>query len=102
MIPKITFTSKATLKQEALLLARGDIEMATKIYDFLAKDMEDIPTVEQPSPSTFSQIKSTFGDIIGWIRDNSDGIAQGIEYIRTIRNSGGAPVAPPVNNIPNI
>ena len=95
-------TSKAALKQQCLFLSNLDVEKAAKMYDFLIKDMEEIPAVE---PATRSFIQN-FGDqangVVGWLRENKDMLGEGIDFIRGLVASrkGGTPPAsplPPIN-----
>ena len=51
MVGMIKPTSKAALKQQCLFLSNLDVEKAERMYDFLIKDMEDIPAVEPASRS---------------------------------------------------
>lgn len=105
MIPKISFSSRASLKKEALLLAKGDVEYATKIYNFLAQDMDDIPTYDVIPPTAFENVKNTASQIFGWVKDNKDDILQGIDMLRSLKKGGGsAPLAsmPPKSPLPKI
>lgn len=74
MIPQIRPTSKAALKQMCLLSANGDIDKASKLYDFMIKDMEDLPLFDVPPPSTMQQIKSGVSETMGWLNQNQDKI----------------------------
>lgn len=102
MVGMIKPTSKAALKQQCLFLSNLDVEKAEKMYDFLIKDMEEIPAVE---PATRSFIQN-FGDqangVVGWLRENKDMLGEGIDFIRGLVASrkGGTPPAsplPPIN-----
>lgn len=102
LVGMIRPTSKAALKQQCLFLSNLDVEKAAKMYDFLIKDMEEIPAVE---PATRSFIQN-FGDqangVVGWLRENKDMLGEGIDFIRGLVASrkGGTPPAsplPPIN-----
>ena len=89
-------TSKAALKQQCLYLANLNVEKAEKMYDFLVKDMADIPDVEPASKSFIQNFGSQANGIIKWMRENQDMISQGADFIRGIvaGRNGGAPSAP--------
>ena len=103
LLETIKPTSKAALKQQCLMLAHLDVEKAERMYDFLVKDMGDLPALE-PAARTFMQ---SFGEqangVLGWVRENQDIIGKGVELIRGLaaaRKGGGAPPAgplPPIN-----
>lgn len=87
-------TSKAALKQQCLFLSNLNVEKAEKMYDFLIKDMEEIPAIE-PEQQTFLQ---NFGKqangVVAWLRENKDVVDQGVDLVRGIISSRkGAPAA---------
>jgi hypothetical protein len=94
-------TSKAALKQQCLYHSNLDIDKAERMYNFLVKDMEDIPAVE-PSSRNFLQ---NFGDqangVMGWLRENKDMLEEGVDFIRNIitKRKGTTPITPlpPIN-----
>ena len=100
-IAMIKPTSKSELKRQCLMLCNLNVEKAEKMYDFLVKDVGDIPDVE-PAAKSFIQ---NFGDqasgILAWIRENQDMIGQGVDFIKGIISSrkGTPPAAPlpPIN-----
>lgn len=49
-------TSKFDLKMQCIVIARGNVEEAEKLYSFLAGDI-NIPDVTPPTPSVMQQIK---------------------------------------------
>ena len=57
MIQNIRPTSKIALKMSCLYTCNGDVDKAEKLYDFLAKDIEDMPTFDVQQPTTMQQIK---------------------------------------------
>ena len=88
-------TSKASLKQFCLVATQCKVEEAEKLYDFLIKDMEDLPMFD-PEPKTWvDNTKSAVGDILGFIKENQDTLAQGYELIRSIAAARG-------KNLPSI
>ena len=94
-------TSKAALKSQALYLCRLDVEKAEKMYDFLVKDIKDLPDVEPASRSFIQNFGDQANGVLGWFRENQDMIQQGVDMVRGIISSrkGGAPVTPlpPIN-----
>lgn len=87
-------TSKASLKTTCLLMSNGDIEKAEKLYDFYAKDMEDMPMYDTPNPTWADNTKATLNSIFSFFGDHKDGIAQGYEVFRSILNARGATLPP--------
>lgn len=102
MIPNIHPTSKVALKQQCLLISKGDLELAAKLYDFMIKDMDDLPTFDVQPPTTMQQVKDTIGQSFGWFKENQNEIIQGIEWVRSMFGKGGnippsgTPI-PPIN-----
>ena len=89
MLPNLRPTSKASLKMQCLLTCNGDLEKASKLYDFMIKDMEDLPMFDVQPPTTMQQDKETIGQGIGWLKENQNEIIQGIEWIRSMFGRGG-------------
>lgn len=93
-------TSKSALKQQCLYLSNFDVEKAEKMYDFLIKDMEELPAID-PAQKTF--IENFGGQVSGvfkWMRENQDMLSQGYEIIKgVIAKRKGIPVnpLPPIN-----
>ena len=102
MLKMIKPTSKVALKMQTLMIAKGNVEEAEKLYDFLAKDMEELPTFDDVPPTTMQQVRDTAGTIIGWVKENQNDIMQGIEFLKSLKKGGGmppsgaAPVSPPL------
>ena len=101
MVQQFTPTSKASLKQFCIVAAQGDVAEADKLYNFYMKDMEDLPTFD-PVPATWmDKTKDTVGGVVGFIRENQDGIMQCVELIRGLLGKGAkavnAPPLPPIN-----
>ena len=100
MLNTIKPTSKSTLKMQCLYLCRMDVEKAEKMYDFLVKDMEELPAID-PAQKTF--IENVGGQISGvfkWMRENQDMLSQGFELIKGIAaRRKGIPTnpLPPIN-----
>lgn len=102
-IAMIKPTSKATLKAQCLYLSNLNVEKAEKMYDFLVKDMNDIPDVEPAARSFMQNFGEQANGVLGWLRENQDMLGQGVDFIKGIIESrrGGIPNAP-VNPLPPI
>ena len=95
-------TSKATLKAQCLYLSNLNVEKAEKMYDFLVKDMNDIPDVEPAARSFMQNFGEQANGVLGWLRENQDMLGQGVDFIKGIianRKGGVVPTAPlpPIN-----
>lgn len=96
MIQGIKPTSKATLKLQCLFCCKGNIDEATKLYDFFAKDMPDLPD-HDPVPLTWQQnTAQTVNGIMDWIKNNQSTLAQAYDFIQGIVKKRGA--VPPVTD----
>ena len=95
-------TSKASLKQACLFLANLDVERASAMYDFLIKDLEELPALEPASRSFIQNFGEQASGVLGWVRENQDILSQGVDLVRGIvtRRRGGAPAQPlpPIND----
>ena len=102
MINAINPTSKASLKMQCLLVSNGDIEKAEKLYDFMAKDMPDMPMYDPVPPTTMHQIKDGAVNTMNWLKENKEDIIDLVGFVRGMLPSGGnAPTGgtplPPIN-----
>ena len=93
MIPRLNPTSKASLKQQCLFLAEGDIEKATKLYDFMIKDMDDLPLFDPIHPTTMQQVKETASNAFAWVKENKDDIMDWVGFFRGMFSKGGGEAA---------
>ena len=66
MIKMIQPTSKMSVSQQCLLIAKGDIDEAKKLRDYFADVMEDLPPVDLPEPTVMDKTKSTLNGILSW------------------------------------
>lgn len=93
--------SKASLKQQCLLISEGDIDKATKLYEFYIKDMEDLPTFDPIQPTTMQQVKETASNTFQWVKDNKDDIFEWVGFFRSMFSKGGGASEvtplPPIN-----
>ena len=93
-------SSKAALKQQCLFLCNLDIDKAEKMYNFLVKDMTDIPAVEPATRPFLDRFGEQASGIMGWFRDNQDMIGQGVEMVRGLvsrKPTAPAQPLPPIN-----
>lgn len=101
MLGKIVANSKFGLKKQCLYISGFDVQNAEKLYNFLVKDMEELPAVEPPELTTFDTVKNTAGNIFNWVKDNKDDIMQAADFIRSLRKgtpkASGTPL-PPINS----
>jgi hypothetical protein len=97
-IAMIRPTSKAALKQQCLFLSNLDVEKAQKMYDFLVKDLDGIPSVEAASKPFIRNLGEQASGVFSWIRENEDMISQGVSLIRGIlgKRVPAEPI-PPIN-----
>lgn len=85
-------TSKFDLKMQCIAIARGNVEEAEKLYNFLAGDIQ-IPDVTPPAPSIMQQIKETAGGFFNFVKENQGDFVQAYNFIQSMRS--GAPVPIP-------
>lgn len=90
-------TSKFDLKMQCIAIAKGNVDEAEKLYNFLAGDI-NIPDVTPPNPSIMQQIKDTAGGLFGFVKENQGDILQAYNFIQSVRN--GAPVTMPAVDVP--
>lgn len=87
MIRMIRPTSQMALRQQCLLIAKGDVDEAKKLCDYYTDGMDELPMFDQPEPTWMDNTKQTLDSIFGWLSDHKDGLAQTYELIRNM--SGG-------------
>ena len=94
MIPRLQPTSKAALKQQCLMIANGDIDKASKVYDFMIKDMEDLPMFDAVPPTALQQVKEGAMGTMAWLNENKNDIMDWVSIIRGMFSKGEAAVPP--------
>lgn len=95
MIKGIKPTSKATLKLECLMVTKGDIDEAKKLYGFFAEDIPSLPDFD-PAPHTMvDTTKETLSDFFSWIKNNQNAIATGYEMVRQMTGGKLPPLTLP-------
>ena len=101
MVGMIKPSSKAALKQQCLYLSNLDVEKAERMYDFLIKDMEDIPAVEAASKSFVQNFGDQASEVLEWFKKNQDVLSRGVKLIQGIISSrkGAAPAPLPDINV---
>lgn len=87
MIRMIRPTSKMALRQQCLLIAKGDVDEAKKLCDYYTDGMDELPMFDAPEPTWVDNTKQTLNSFLGWLGDHKDGLAQAYDVIRNI--SGG-------------
>lgn len=102
MIRAINPTSKASLKMQCLLVSNGDIDKAERLYDFMAKDMPDLPMFDPVQPTTMQQVKETASSTFAWIKENKNDILDWVGFFQGMFGKGGKPPASPAAPLPPI
>ena len=94
MISAMRPTSKATLKMQCLMVCKGDIDEALKLYDFFARDMPDLPDFDRPQPTWQQNTADTVNGVMNWLKDNGPSIQQAYQFVQQVIQNRG--VIPPV------
>lgn len=97
MIRAIQPTSKASLKMQCLLVCNGDIEKAERLYDFMSKGLEDLPTFDNIPPTTMQQIKDGAVNTFTWLNENQEQVMNWVGIIKNMFGKGGGGNIPPTN-----
>jgi len=102
LVGTIKPTSKAALKQQCLMLAHLDVDKAERMYDFLVKDMDDLPALEPASRSFIQNFSEQANGVLGWMRENQDVLSKGVDFVRGLiaaRKGASVPTEPlpPIN-----
>ena len=102
ILQRMVPTSKAALKIQCLQAAKFDVAEAEKLYDFMIKDMEELPVFEQQRPSVVTQTKDAVVDAFKWANDNQEQIFNWVGFVKSLFNKGGD--VPPAGGapVPNI
>lgn len=85
MIP----TSKASLKIQCLQAAKFDVAEAEKLYNFMIKDMEELPLFDPQRQSVVMQTKELLGDAFKWANDNQEQIFNWVGFVKSLFAKGG-------------
>jgi hypothetical protein len=77
------------------MVCKGDIDEATKLYDYFAKDMPELPDYDPVQPTWMDNTKQTASSLMAWLGENMDTLAQAYEFVRNvIQNRSLPPIAP--------
>lgn len=89
-------TSKMSISQQCLLIAKGDIDEAKKLRDYFADVMTDLPTVDQPDPTWVDNTKNALNGIISWSGEHQQGLLQIYEIVRGMTGNRLPPLSLPM------
>jgi hypothetical protein len=102
-------TSKMSVSQQCLLIAKGDIDEAKKLRDYFADVMDDLPAVDIPDPTWVDNTKNTLNGILSWGGEHQQGLLQLYEIIRGMTGNrlpplvlGGPAAEEPAEPLPDI
>ena len=95
MIRMIQPTSKMSISQQCLLIAKGDIDEAKKLRDYFADVMDDLPPVDMPEPTVMDKTKNTLNGILSWGGEHQQGLMQLYEMIRAMTGNRLPPLTIP-------
>jgi hypothetical protein len=93
MIQAIRPTSKATLKMQCLMVCKGDIDEANKLYDYFAKDMPELPDYDPVQPTWMDNTKDVANGLINWLGNNKTTLAQAYDIIRGVTGNRLPPLS---------
>ena len=101
ILQRMVPTSKAALKIQCLQAAKFDVAEAEKLYNFMIKDMEELPLFDKQQPSVVMQTIDMVVDALKWANDNQEQIFNWVGFVKSLFNKGGEP---PVGGtaVPNI
>lgn len=85
-------TSKMSVSQQCLLIAKGDIDEAKKLRDYFADVMDDLPPVDLPDPTWVDSTKNVLNGIISWGGEHQQGLMQLYEMIRAMTGNRLPPI----------
>ncbi|MBQ7539776.1 MAG: hypothetical protein IJT13_01475 [Bacteroidaceae bacterium] len=95
-------TSKNSLKLQCLFCAKGDLKEAKELYDFFASDMPELPDYDPVPPTWVDNTKEAVNGLMGWLKENQDTLAQGVDFFRGLIHNRTLPPTdtsplPPIN-----
>ena len=94
MIKMINPTSKASLKTQCLIVGKGDIEQANRLYEYFTKDMPELPAYDTPDPTFADKTNNTLNGLFSFFGQHKDGLSQGYDILRNLLNARGANLPP--------
>jgi hypothetical protein len=91
-------TSKLSLKMSCIAIAEGDLDKATKMYEFFIQDME-LPDTDPIPLSKMQSIKHGIEEIGGLYKENKDDIMGVVNFVMGMfgkqpPTSGGTNIPP--------
>lgn len=93
ILSKLRVTSKLAVKLSCISIYPDDIIKAEQLYEFIVKDMPDLPDTDPIPPTGFEKVKTGVGDVVGFIRNNKDDIMQVVQIVQgLISRRGGVPI----------
>ena len=93
MLQNIVFTSKASLKQQCLIIKNGNTKEAQELYEFLISDMPELPAIDPVPPTWQENTRDTVKGVVSWLQENQTSIAQAAEYLKKLFSK--SPIATP-------
>ena len=103
MIQAIQPTSKTSLKQQCLIVAKGNLKEAKELYDFFASDMPNLPDVDPVAPTWQQNTAQTVNSVMAWLKENQGTLVQGYQFVQgIIANKGALPALPAAEPLPPI
>lgn len=72
-----------------MVMAKGDVKQANEFYDFMIKDMDDLPMFDPKEPTAIDNAKGAVTGFFDFLRENRDGITQVYDFVRGIAASRG-------------
>lgn len=91
---KLIPTSKISLKLSCLNACNNDIEKADKLYEYMTRDLKELPDTEPMMPNAIQKFRMGADDIINWIGEHKDLFQQGIALVQGLRGKAAASVIP--------
>lgn len=84
------------------MIANGDVDKATSLYDYMIKGMEDLPVFDPVSPSVMQQVKDGAVQTFAWLNNNQETVWNWVGFIRSLMGKGAAAPSAPAEPIPPI
>jgi hypothetical protein len=95
MIRMMQPTSRMSISQQCLLIAKGDIDEAKKLRDYFSEVMDDLPAVDRPEPTWLDSTRGTLDGILSWGGEHQQALMQLYEIIRGMTGGRLPPLAVP-------
>lgn len=96
-LTQIRTASKLSLKLSCIAACGNDVDKAEKLYDFIVKDIPNLPEFDPVKASTIEQIKTGANDLFSWIGQHKEDLIEGWNFIQQIR---GGLMTPPIQEMP--